>query len=968
MNTNVYASKFETSSSVNPTEGNASAHLRSATKTSTSNSNDLNALSSLESPTISAASISNNSFASNSLERPTISHVSDSNGASTLEERDTMSTESDMEDIPVEVTPRETRVQFRTPLETTISAASISNNSFASNSSESPTISHVSDSNSATTSSSSKSRRTLSGSSWNSVRSSTSHCTTPVRIHATAYIRRRPYDASASGHLEERDTMSTESYMEAAPVEVSPRETRVQFKTPLETIHLYDPELDLIENCELILKLDSEEGHGPSKLLEDAVNIVTQNWVSSRSLMTANYNTDELTWAKEGFQAALEKLSVTVLDSDDESHSEFQGLEEVTLCKGVDIKLHGSQGRTLGDYLDYVLEATSYGSSRRSFLNIALLLSVIVLRNGDTASINEDFIEIYGNPETERSPSRSFDLGRSVPPLPRKAFARFSPKEDTLFQSFSTSIESCHICVTKQLARPLTNRSFFFREGSWWRLRNGFAAVFSSKWDSKEWATAIYGLVLASQLRPQPDTPVSSSRSEVSRVRRMNTAYREKQRDMDFEFEFQEVVSNWYALLAFAPRGAYRVGRVILYIEHGVDEWFSYGSRLPASIGKLEPFARDVSMDSNPYDSKSSGLLLISFCEALTRDHRNQKKSYFASFSGPPEAPSIKRSGYEMVRGRWFAYPRYISVQSILNSLRGYSFTRLKHVIAHRLRSAPELYWHAMEARPNNFVELKYGQFKRVESSGSPCENYDHEGESNDRESLVHFYDEIQNEMPLTQRIRHAQFKIGQIGYHVEGGRVRLHPVKTFLWQSYVICSAIGSVLVGIINPAKRENWYERLFDGVQTLTFLWVGVFGLLKLTNEDQNIIRHTIFGEKIIREEEDVRTAVGDINTCKLALINCAQTSLSWLSAEDLRFANPKCTGSVRIFGGLVASDAIKEGLLITENVAIYLKLGKGFRVSNGHIDKRKELTAEELADALKPNTIYDGDFNVAGTHSR
>ena len=66
----------------------------------------------------------------------------------------------------------------------------------------------------------------------------------------------------------------------------------------------------------------------------------------------------------------------------------------------------------------------------------------------------------------------------------------------------------------------------------------------------------------------------------------------------------------------------------------------------------------------------------------------------------------------------------------------------------------------------------------------------------------------------------------------------------------WVIVACIISVLVGALNLVKRNNAFERFMDSVSTATLLLVSVFGLIKLTSEDDNAIRNTLLGHKILR----------------------------------------------------------------------------------------------------------------------
>lgn len=143
-----------------------------------------------------------------------------------------------------------------------------------------------------------------------------------------------------------------------------------------------------------------------------------------------------------------------------------------------------------------------------------------------------------------------------------------------------------------------------------------------------------------------------------------------------------------------------------------------------------------------------------------------------------------------------------------------------------------------------------------------------------------------------------------KIEQHPEGAKVRINIFKFIFAWVYVLFVLTASVSVGVLNVAGRENWYERLMDVVQTATLLLVSVFGLLKLTSEDQSVIRHTCLGYKVLRSPEDVMKAWGleTEEDLKIA-IALKEDGYEWLDRDGTCYAVGATAGKgIRLSRGI------------------------------------------------------------------
>lgn len=93
------------------------------------------------------------------------------------------------------------------------------------------------------------------------------------------------------------------------------------------------------------------------------------------------------------------------------------------------------------------------------------------------------------------------------------------------------------------------------------------------------------------------------------------------------------------------------------------------------------------------------------------------------------------------------------------------------------------------------------------------------------------------------------------IEHHPEGAIVKASQVEQGVAIGYVLLATGIAILAGVLNFAGRDNAFERMTDTATTATFLLVSVFGLAKLKSEDDNVIRNTLLGYKLLRTGGDV-----------------------------------------------------------------------------------------------------------------
>lgn len=155
--------------------------------------------------------------------------------------------------------------------------------------------------------------------------------------------------------------------------------------------------------------------------------------------------------------------------------------------------------------------------------------------------------------------------------------------------------------------------------------------------------------------------------------------------------------------------------------------------------------------------------------------------------------------------------------------------------------------------------------------------------------------------------------KAGSIRYHAEGGEVRIRPLRRVAAWAWVIFALSLAAYVVVNNTAQRENMYERLGDGVQVITVLLVSIFGLVKLTSEDDNAIRNVILGRKILRNPSDVSKYLKvEWKDIYLAIVT-AEEEIPWLEDHNICCSTVRATGNIRVPETPTVGDLVKIGIV-------------------------------------------------------
>lgn len=156
--------------------------------------------------------------------------------------------------------------------------------------------------------------------------------------------------------------------------------------------------------------------------------------------------------------------------------------------------------------------------------------------------------------------------------------------------------------------------------------------------------------------------------------------------------------------------------------------------------------------------------------------------------------------------------------------------------------------------------------------------------------------------------------KLEGIRHHTEGGVVRSAIWRTLGAWLYISFSFALAVSVGSLNWGDRKAPYLQVTDTIQTLTVMWVGVFGFIKLFSGDDQAIRNLLLGRRIMRNIEDVRRYVRakDLNTLKAAMMKTKR--LEWLDPAECGFVKASAHGSIRALGGISIAQCLRSGMLL------------------------------------------------------
>lgn len=156
------------------------------------------------------------------------------------------------------------------------------------------------------------------------------------------------------------------------------------------------------------------------------------------------------------------------------------------------------------------------------------------------------------------------------------------------------------------------------------------------------------------------------------------------------------------------------------------------------------------------------------------------------------------------------------------------------------------------------------------------------------------------------------------IEWHPQGAVVQTPKWRQFLAWLYVTFAFMLSVVVGVANFGNRDGLFERISDVAQTATLLLVSIFGLVKLTSEDDNAIRNVLFGRKVLRTAQDVQRVVCAKNERELrVMIARSRKEMKWLDPDRTSFATGGASGTLKLRKGMGIVDFVDAGWRISGN---------------------------------------------------
>eukprot|EP00173_Palmaria_palmata_P004799 Plantae.Rhodophyta-Palmaria_palmata.ctg7306.p1 GENE.Plantae.Rhodophyta-Palmaria_palmata.ctg7306~~Plantae.Rhodophyta-Palmaria_palmata.ctg7306.p1 ORF type:complete len:492 (-),score=65.56 Plantae.Rhodophyta-Palmaria_palmata.ctg7306:80-1555(-) len=156
------------------------------------------------------------------------------------------------------------------------------------------------------------------------------------------------------------------------------------------------------------------------------------------------------------------------------------------------------------------------------------------------------------------------------------------------------------------------------------------------------------------------------------------------------------------------------------------------------------------------------------------------------------------------------------------------------------------------------------------------------------------------------------------IEWHPQGAITKTSKWQQYLALLYVISSFMLSLVVGVANFGNRDGIFERISDVAQTATVLLVSIFGLVKLTSEDDNAIRNVLFGHKVLRTARDVQRVVGAKTERELRImIAQSRKEMKWLDPDRTSYATGGASGTMKLKRGMELLDFVDAGWRINGN---------------------------------------------------
>lgn len=215
--------------------------------------------------------------------------------------------------------------------------------------------------------------------------------------------------------------------------------------------------------------------------------------------------------------------------------------------------------------------------------------------------------------------------------------------------------------------------------------------------------------------------------------------------------------------------------------------------------------------------------------------------------------------------------------------------------------------------------------------------------------------------------------RLESIRAHPDGASCATSWIKRQAALLYVVGALTVSVLVAALNFSNRDNAFERVADFAQTATLLLVSVFGLVKLKSEDDNAIRNTLLGNKVMRSGSDIMKHLDMSEEEELKCLIARSTEpMPWLDPVGACYAVHGASGSIRLSEGISMKTLYESGWRFNNNRLFQIQSGHSFFTDDddrgwAHIRiSDRKLTYPDFCVPFREPMIVAGEYKQ-GVHT-
>lgn len=164
---------------------------------------------------------------------------------------------------------------------------------------------------------------------------------------------------------------------------------------------------------------------------------------------------------------------------------------------------------------------------------------------------------------------------------------------------------------------------------------------------------------------------------------------------------------------------------------------------------------------------------------------------------------------------------------------------------------------------------------------------------------------------------------LNRIKWHPEGGSLNRVGLWTLLAYLCILGTIPVAVSVAVLNVHKEDTRPDRVLEGLQVISFLWVSVFGLLKQYSDDDRIIKNTFLCRIIFKKAEDIIGYLGcsDAEELKRLLL---ETRNDWIAPSECSYATHVGSGRIVALGGITIRQIIQSGHFVLSDQLV-LRIG-------------------------------------------